>query len=675
MHQYSGDDAPKRRRLAHACETCRARKVPAKHTLLVEYALTSFQKRCVHFSGAETTNGENHQQPKPAEAPIEAAIETSTRSKTRASSASRPTPSSQARTNGSSGIDANRSHRPNSSSSTARARFLSDLNPESALFNRPVPGAQKLPNDDIGVWVDRREWDALIKQRKDANHLDGMSQAIKQDQRPHATAIEPLINIYFKKIHPILPLLDADEFRRTHAEGLAPEPLVHAICLVAGKDKEAEQHLKLSESTTTVSPRHFCSVLHDSVTAAVRVPLRYERVALIRILALTSMHIEGPEGAEEASILLSRAMQYSQTLGIHLGQQAASAAGNELLMKRLFWCLWVLDRLNAATNGRPIIMSDVDIAIEPFAPGESGFPAFEAWLNISHVLNRVIDFYRPTKDTSLTGWEGDFLALEEIIDEVDGWYLPASVLGTIHLYFLCVGILSHRTRGVREIACSKHSHIRQRLFAIEIVRLMNAPKSPTLHPLPILPYAISLALSVSYQHLRQSQLEHQQADARQDFRICCKILQNLRRTWCSADVIATLAKRVLDEIDRAPDLASFRIRRIRRPGQGKELAQNPENDIIPPPTACKHGVAVTQQLTPGYQAVAGHGMHQQEGLFDAAGPLADQNQQNGFNLLDNMDDVFGTFMDPNYPLNLDDMSFVDDLTPFDWNAEIDVGSS
>ena len=50
-----------------------------------------------------------------------------------------------------------------------------------------------------------------------------------------------------------------------------------------------------------------------------------------------------------------------------------------------------------------------------------------------------------------------------------------------------------------------------------------------------------------------------------------------------------------------------------------------------------------------------------------------QNVMNGINLFNNMDDVFGTFMDPNYPMNLDDVPF--NLTPWDWNAgEIAVGT-
>jgi len=469
-------------------------------------------------------------------------------------------------------------------------------------------------------------------------------------------------------VHPILPLLDEDEFRRSHAGGIVPEPLVHAMCLVAAKDPEAEPHLRLNDSPATIPPRQFCSILHGSVTGALRAPVRFEKTTLIRILALTSLHSEGAEGAEEASLWLSQAMHYGQTLGIHLGQQATTPAGNDLLMKRLFWCLWVLDRSSAATNGRPIIMSDVDIAIEPFAAGESGFPAFEAWLKIADILNKVIDFYRPGNDLSESGWEGDWPSLEELLDSVHGWDLPGSMLATIHVFYLTVGILSHRTRGVKELPQTKGSQIRQRLNAIEIIRLMSDSKAPTLHPFPLLPYAISLALSVSYQFLRQSQMMHQQIDARRDFRTCVCVLQNLRRTWSSADVMTTLAKKVLDELERAPDLASFRIRRNKH-------SETDEKDLIPPPTACHHGVGAVHTLVGSNGETPG----QQSEVADAVAEVTAETlpavqQYGGMDLFDNMDDVFGTFMDPNYPMNLDDLSFVDDLTPFDWNAEISVAS-
>lgn len=653
VHQYSGD-APKRRRLAKACESCRQRK-----------------KRCIHFAGAEDddSNGKHQDEgvalipggPTPREA-------------TSYAHPSEPRSGAPAVVNGSPLSQAKsgaQHHRTPSEAS--RGKFISDFNPVTTLLNRPPPakeGARKQPNDDIGIWVDRKKWDELIT----GQHRDGTALSYgafrHAQQRPHSAVLGPLIDIYFEKVHPILPLMDEEEFRRNHVSGVVPEALVHAMCLTAAKDASAEPHLRLSDSASSISTRQFCTVLHASVAGALRVPVRFEKITLIRILALTSLHVEGPEGAEEASIWLSQAMHYGQTLGIHLGQQAAIPAGNDLLTKRLFWVLWMLDRTNAAVNGRPLIMADQDIAIENFAPGESGFPAFEAWLAIAHVLNKIIGFYRPAADVNSSGWEGDYPPLEGMIDAVGGWHLSASCLATIHLFYLSVGLLSHRTRGIRELPEGTASYIRQRLFAVEILRLMNAPKSTTLHPLPILPYAISLAMSVSYQHLRQSQLEHQQADARQDFRTCCRILQNLRRTWCSADVMAGLAKKVLEEMDRAPDLASFRIRRVK--GGPGGVVYPPAGELIPPPTVCDHrpGDVKSPQLdTPGVggaPATQNGAMGMENG---GEGGTAD-----GLNIFDNMDDVFGTFMDPNYPLNLDDVSFVDDLTPWDWNLDGDVAA-
>lgn len=558
-----------------------------------------------------------------------------------------------------------------------RARFVSDLAPEATLLNRPTPKAYaKRSNDDIGVWVDRSTWDSLVKQKAEGDGIvDGAiltNPGFRHGQRPHSAVLGPLIDVYFRKVHPILPLLDEDEFRRNHAGGIVPEPLVHAMCLVAAKDPEAEPHLKLSDAPSTVPPRQFCSILYKSVTGALRVPVRFEKITLIRILALTSLHHEGVDGAEEASLWLMQAMHHGQTLGIHLGQQATTPAGHDLLMKRIFWCLWWLDRVSAATNGRPIIMGDVDIAMEPFAAGESGFPGFEIWLKITQILNQVIDFYRPTNDAHDSGWEGDYPILEEFIDDVGGWELSQSLLATIHLFYLLVGILSHRTRGVKELPQEKSSQIRQRLYAIEVIRMMTDPKAPVLHPLPILPYAVSLALSVSYQFLRQAQMTHQQVDARRDFRSCVSVLQKLRKTWSSADLMTTLGKKVLNELESAEDLASFRIRRA------KHLPKD-DKDLIPPPTACIHGVGAhtgdggehglveeQRQITNG-ESNDVNAMQQ----FPTVAPPA---QDGGINLFDNMDDVFGTFMDPNYPLNLDDLSFVDDLTPFDWNAEVSLPS-
>lgn len=243
--------------------------------------------------------------------------------------------------------------------STAQ-RFISDLHPEARFLERNPSDAshpRAKATDSVGVWVDRREWEELVRHREAANtSSEAQSQTSGEPAlglpRPHSAQLAGLIDVYFRKIHPILPIVNEQEFRRSHAEGLVPEPYVHALCLAAAKDKEAEPHLQQPGGPALFFPREFCKSLYSSVRGALAAPVRYDKITLIRMYALLSLHSEGSEGAEDASLCLTQAMHHIQTLGLHLGQQASLPAKNARPMKQLFWSVWTLDRFNAAINGR-----------------------------------------------------------------------------------------------------------------------------------------------------------------------------------------------------------------------------------------------------------------------------------------------------------------------------------
>ncbi|EME47130.1 hypothetical protein DOTSEDRAFT_20938, partial [Dothistroma septosporum NZE10] len=210
VNQY-GDSAPKRRRLAKACESCRARK-----------------KRCIHF--AEANNKGDEDQDNDDEIPDDTSPLANGISHSRS---------------GSSGV----------------RRFISDMNPATTFLQRNNPnstsGETRIgPNEDIGIWVDKREWDALLRQKNEASE-EASSAAQLNNYKPHPTVLAPLIDIYFRKIHPIFPILNEEKIRNGHARVTTPEPLAHAICLVAAKDPEATPHLRLSESAVPLAPREF----------------------------------------------------------------------------------------------------------------------------------------------------------------------------------------------------------------------------------------------------------------------------------------------------------------------------------------------------------------------------------------------------------------------------------
>jgi hypothetical protein len=370
-----------------------------------------------------------------------------------------------------------------------------------------------------------------------------------------------------------------------------------------------------------------------------------------------ALHSEGPDGAEEASMCLVQALHYLQTLGWHLGQQTSLTSGNDGTTKRIFWCLWSLDRVISCVYGRPIMMSDIDIAIEPFEPGESGFPAFDVWMYMSRLLNKIIPLYRPGIPTTVTGWEDEYPSFEDALDEGRGWNLPQCTIATLHLYYLLLAVLSHRSRGVKFMRRASPSYVRQSLCALELNRLMNSPLFASLHPLPILPYAISLALSVAYKHLRQSHLQHQQEDARQDFRHSYHVLQKMRRTWSSADSIAAISKTVLERLDKSTDLSTFRVSRDAR-------ANSP---VVCTASMDKPETIIDQQEGSNPDSAPDDGRHtaRTPAKDSAMGTEGLTEHDDAEFTFDGMDDIFATYLDPNNPLHLDELSFADD---FDWNT-------
>lgn len=168
-------------------------------------------------------------------------------------------------------------------------------------------------------------------------------------------------------------------------------------------------------------------------------PDRYTR---IRILALMSLHCEGYEGAEAASLHLCEAIHQAQTVGLHLDRPGRKGEGDS--MGLLFWGLWTLDKMHACLGGRPVILADWDIGIgrpglrsqneiQGQGQGEcqglgQGSAAFRVWLAVSELLATVISFYRPSAGVT-SGWEEGFPAFEDIVSEAGQGDMDFATLG------------------------------------------------------------------------------------------------------------------------------------------------------------------------------------------------------------------------------------------------------
>ena len=72
-----------------------------------------------------------------------------------------------------------------------------------------------------------------------------------------------------------------------------------------------------------------------------------------------------------------------------------------------------------------------------------------------------------------------------------------------------------------------------------------------LSPVPFVPYAVSLALSVEYRKMRHSRLPMFRARAMTAFKRNCQMLRNFGDYFWSANVVAELGERVMKEMERA----------------------------------------------------------------------------------------------------------------------------
>ena len=104
----------------------------------------------------------------------------------------------------------------------ANYHFVGDSNPVVSLLNHQESRRQQSQSqeDHLGAWLD---------EERPPSHQGEASKTT--DVLPAKQELDRLVNIYFHRIHPLLPLLDEDEIRCQIYEETISMPLLQAICL------------------------------------------------------------------------------------------------------------------------------------------------------------------------------------------------------------------------------------------------------------------------------------------------------------------------------------------------------------------------------------------------------------------------------------------------------------
>lgn len=577
-------------------------------------------------------------------------------------------------------------------------RFVGDLNPEAVIRERLDESTGHPLRDRIGLWISsptpENAGSARNKRQTSGSEplpgglpqsvLGGNSIASVLHQRhesafracgplPLATR-KPLTAIYFSKVNHIIPLLERDAFLQDQAEGLTSVFLERAICLVAAKDAAAGSHLHLAEGGPLQTPRQFCSEIYKGLVAAMDADLETDRLTRIRILALMSLHCEGYEGAEAASFHLCQAIHQAQTVGLHLDRPDRTSAGP---LAELFWCMWTLDKMHACIGGRPVLLADRDIGVAKPNTQTQNRGAFGVWLAVSDLLATVISFYRPSAGIT-SGWEEGFPAFEDIVGEnaqgdLDYATLGMSVLevsssrnsvrvqleltvitGILELYYHCVAILSCRYKLTEGLDSSRVSSIRQGLAAIRIHSIVASECRGNLPPFPIVPYAITLSMGVSYRQLRSSKLVTHFDRAKASLEACCSLLEDLNPQWYSAEAMARLGRKALHQIDYEHQRHPASGLSVSQPTTGEARAGSIATEISN--GNVNEGPSHRGTETESVMAPMGSGPElPMESPSAAMGAL--DTSMNGFA---DIDTLFGDFLDLSLPTNFWDPIFADE---------------
>jgi hypothetical protein len=329
---------------------------------------------------------------------------------------------------------------------TLGSRFIGDLSPEGVILAASSPekiGPTSV--DTVGVWMAKqlinRVPDAESTTRNPSSHtsLFNSSASVVQKvlipllEQEALSALPPppnllaLSQMYFDKCHPIFPVVDEVGFRSLDSSDPRRVLLQQAICLAASRNFTSKSHLILPGTESPLSYREFGDRLFASMRLSVEMGLVTDKIVLVQALALMSQFANGPDSGDTSSQFCGRAINHSQFIGLHLKGQ--DDGNRDRYGTTLLCCLWALDLMNAAFNGRPVLMHERDFAVNIRQCIEQQEPCFRLLLEVTTIFDKVIELYRPSSTPICFGLEVELPSFEELVMRCGASQVDAPLIG------------------------------------------------------------------------------------------------------------------------------------------------------------------------------------------------------------------------------------------------------
>jgi hypothetical protein len=120
------------------------------------------------------------------------------------------------------------------------------------------------------------------------------------------------------------------------------------------------------------------------------------------------------------------------------------------------------------------------------------------------------------------------------------------LLDILEIFYNIVAILTCRAGDATTLSYQRRATAAARIQEIVTAR----DKDLHIPPLPLVPYAVSLSLTVAYRLLRDSKSTAEVRSAKADLSYRCEVLEKLSARWSSAAAMAKIGRKALKSIER-----------------------------------------------------------------------------------------------------------------------------
>ncbi|KAK4121976.1 hypothetical protein N657DRAFT_600220 [Parathielavia appendiculata] len=434
--------------------------------------------------------------------------------------------------------------------------------------------------------VPRRDGTRLTIHIQDTAKLATLAQSIvvrglADKVMPSDTEWAALRDIYLTKIHPIFPIYEKTTLTDLTKQKCLRQLIQASVCLAAATDPDARSLLTFKSPTDESAKAHIVSYDEYSREVANFINGRLaelqegQQISLtcqIQVMALTCLYWQPADPIERFAplTLYAKLVSLVHTHGVHLGLLARTQTeGNgKAAGARLFKCLYALDRLIGTIYARPLMFHNVDLIQDP-RPDADDSPIFRLFISLILLLDQVIEMYRPHPKVSYI----DMPVFERLALEAGAQYEPEILLVTLEVLYHAIGALSVRMPrnrfrtapecdtlpGPRTQHLPPSSVNARRSYSAD--RILDIVRDYKLSPLPFVPYALTLSLSVAYRKWRFSQLPMFRTRGGADFKKVLPVLQSMADIWSSARINGQLGQAVMLKLDRGEILNRKRTER------------------------------------------------------------------------------------------------------------------